>query len=44
MSIIVKSLDGTLDVIPPPTKYLTCSVIFDGAKPYSLVKKTEALL
>jgi hypothetical protein len=40
----VRSLEGTFDVTPPPTKYLTCNVPLDGAKPYSLVKKTDALL
>ena len=27
----------TLDFKPPPTKYLTVSVVFDGASPYALV-------
>jgi hypothetical protein len=42
--MIVKSFEGTLDVIPPPTRYLICKFTLDGANPYSLVKKTEALL
>ena len=33
--MFVKSLAGTFEVIPPPTKYLTVKVVLDGAKPYS---------
>jgi hypothetical protein len=34
VSIVVKSLAGTLDKIPPPTKYFTNKLPL-GTKPYS---------
>ena len=34
----VKVLEATLDETPPPAKYLTVKVVFEGAIPYELVK------
>jgi hypothetical protein len=30
---VVKSLEGTLDCIPPPVRYLIVKVVFEGAIP-----------
>jgi hypothetical protein len=31
--MLVKSLEGTFATTPPPTKYLTAKVVFEGAIP-----------
>ena len=35
---VVRSLDGTFAVTPPPVKYLKVNVVLDGAIPYVRVK------
>ena len=36
--IVVKSFAGTFAETPPPVKYLTVKVVFEGAIPYEFVK------
>ena len=38
-SIEVILFAGALASTPPPTKYLTVSVVLEGAKPYDLLKR-----
>ena len=37
--MFIKVFFGTLESIPPPTKYLTVIVVFDGDVPYDFVFK-----
>jgi hypothetical protein len=36
--ITVKSFEGTFAATPPPVRYLTLIVVFEGAIPYVFVK------